>query len=295
MVEGTVLLVEDRVRGQRILLGEPLIEALAPEATPVRVRVTVRRAVPDLGPGDLLRVRAVLMPPSAPAAPGDFDYARHAFFERLGAVGYALGDPERIAAADGFTLAHQLARIRQHIAGEINAALPGTTGAVANALLTGLRAAIPDAVWLDMQASGLAHLLAISGLHLGLVAGALFFAVRIGIALAPPLALRLPGKKVAGAIALVGAFGYLLISGAPVPTQRALIMTGVALVAVMVDRNPFSMRLIAFAALLVLLLQPESLLGASFQMSFAAVVALIAAYETGIGRRPKRRAASTGA
>jgi competence protein ComEC len=152
--------------------------------------------------------------------------------------------------------------------------------------LTGLRGALPDHIWDQWAIAGIAHLLSISGLHLALVAGTLFFAVRIALALAPPLALRLPTKKLAALIALLGAFGYLLISGAPVPTQRAFAMTALALVAIMADRNPFSMRLVACAAILVLLLQPESLLGASFQMSFAAVVALIAVYETGVARRP---------
>ena len=110
--------------------------------------------------------------------------------------------------------------------------------------------------------------------------------MRVALALAPPLALRLPTKKLAALVALLGAFGYLLLSGAPVPTLRAFAMTGIGLVAIMADRNPFSMRLIAWAAMVVLLLQPDSLLGASFQMSFGAVVALIAVYETGLARRP---------
>ena len=154
------------------------------------------------------------------------------------------------------------------------------------ALLTGLRGALPDEIWDQWAIAGIAHLLSISGLHLALVAGTLFFAVRIALALAPPLALRLPAKKLAALLALLGAFGYLLISGGTVPTQRAFAMTALALLAVMVDRNPFSMRLVAWAAFVVLLLRPESLLGASFQMSFGAVVALIAAYETGVARRP---------
>jgi competence protein ComEC len=145
---------------------------------------------------------------------------------------------------------------------------------------------LPDQIWDQWAVAGIAHLLSISGLHLALVAGTLFFAVRVALALAPPLALRLPTKKLAALIALLGAFGYLLLSGAPVPTLRAFAMTALGLVAIMADRNPFSMRLIAWAAMMVLLLQPESLLGASFQMSFGAVVALIAVYETGLARRP---------
>ena len=282
-VEGEVALVDARLRGLRLLVEAPLIEGLAPEVTPTRVRFTVRET--GIAPGDLVRARVMLMPPSPPAAPGDFDFARRAFFERLGAVGYALGPVETIERHAG---ERWLAGARHRIAEQIREAVPGPEGAVAVALMTGLRGGIPDEVWDDMQAAGIAHLLAISGLHLGLVAGTIFFAIRIAIALVPPLALRIPGKKVAALIALFAAFGYLLLTGATVPTRRAFIMTALALVAIMFDRNPFSMRLVAFAGLIVLALQPESLLGPSFQMSFAAVVTLIAAYETGIGQRPDR-------
>lgn len=287
MVEGRVLLVEDRVGGRRLLLGEPVIEALPADRTPARVRVGVRGRDPVVWPGDRVRLRAMLLPPSPPVAPHGFDFARQAFFDRLGAVGYALSRLEVVATADATGLDLALARVRQRVAGAIGSAVEGPSGAVAVALLTGLRGAIPDRVWQDMQAAGIAHLLAISGLHLGLVAGTLFFAARIAIALCPPVALRIAGKKVAAGLALAGAFAYLLLTGATVPTQRAFVMTALMLLAVMVDRNPFSMRLVAWAALVVLLRQPESLLGASFQMSFAAVVALIAAYETGAARRPE--------
>jgi competence protein ComEC len=290
IVEGRVLLVEDRVRGDRLLLDQPLIESIEAAATPLRVRVSRRTAEPAVIAGDRVRMRAMLMPPSPPSAPHAFDFARQAFFEQIGAVGYALGDLERLGRASQWAWQLGLARLRQHIAGEIAAAVPGEAGAVANALLTGLRGAIPDHVWSDMQVAGIAHLLAISGLHLGLVAGTLFFAVRFALALSPPLALRLPTKKVAAVLALAGAFVYLLLTGMTVPTQRAFTMTALMLLAVMADRNPFSMRLVAWAALVVLVLQPESLLGASFQMSFAAVVALIAVYETGVGYRPDRAA-----
>jgi competence protein ComEC len=290
MLDGRVLLVEERVRGQRLLLDQPRIEDIEAAATPLRVRVSRRDGEPPVIAGDRVRMRAMLMPPSPPGAPHGFDFARHAFFEQLGAVGYALGDVQRIEQAHQWTWQLGLARLRQHIAGTIAAAVPGDPGAVATALLTGLRGAIPEHVWHDMQVAGIAHLLAISGLHLGLVAGTLFFAVRFALALSPPLALRLPTKKIAAALALAGAFVYLLLTGMTVPTQRAFTMTALMLIAVMADRNPFSMRLVAWAALVVLLFEPESLLGASFQMSFAAVVGLIAVYETGVGQRPDRAA-----
>jgi competence protein ComEC len=281
-----VLLVEERVRGQRLLLGAPAIAGLAPADTPATIRVSTRSGAPPLEPGDRIRLRAFLMPPSPPVEPGGFDFARHAYFMQLGAVGYALGPPEMLSRAEARSWSLALSALRQAIAERITEVVPGPAGAIGVALLVGLRGALPDEIWDQWAIAGIAHLLSISGLHLALVAGTLFFCARIALALAPPLALRLPTKKIAALLALTGAFGYLLISGAPVPTQRAFIMTTLMLIAVMIDRNPFSMRLVAFAALVVLLLEPETLLGASFQMSFGAVVALIAVYETGVARRP---------
>ncbi|MDH3660768.1 MAG: ComEC family competence protein [Alphaproteobacteria bacterium] len=285
-IEGEVLLVEARVKGDRLVLGDLTIDDLPSKATPARVRFSRRQAEPPLTPGDRIRVRAMLMPPSPPSEPRGFDFARKAFFEQLGAVGYGLGSPVVLDRDTSWAVGKALATLRQALAEHIAGTIPGAAGAVATALLTGLRGAIPDHVWQDMQAAGMAHLLAISGLHLGLVAGTVFFAARIVMALIPPIALRLPTKKLAAAIALIVALIYLLLTGATVPTQRAFIMTALMLLAVMVDRNPFSMRLVAFAAFAVLMTQPESLIGASFQMSFAAVIALIAVYETGVGRAP---------
>ncbi|MGH6900548.1 MAG: ComEC/Rec2 family competence protein [Geminicoccaceae bacterium] len=285
-VEAQVLLVEERVRGQRLLLGAPAIEGLDPADTPATIRVSTRTAEPPLEPGDRIRLRAFLMPPSPPVEPGGFDFARYAYFMQLGAVGYALGQPEVLSRAESRSWSLALSALRQAIAERISEAVPGPAGAIGVALLVGLRGALPDEIWDQWAIAGIAHLLSISGLHLALVAGTLFFSARIALALAPPLALRVPAKKLAALLALIGTFGYLLLSGMPIPTQRSFISTALMLLAVMVDRNPFSMRLVACAAIVVLLLQPESMLGASFQMSFGAVVALIAVYETGVAKRP---------
>jgi competence protein ComEC len=138
----------------------------------------------------------------------------------------------------------------------------------------------------------LAHLLSISGLHMVLVAGTIVGALRYALALIEPLALRVPARKVAAVVAIAVAAGYMLLAGATVPTQRAFIMIAIALLAVIVDRDPVSMRLLAWAALVVLTLRPESILGASFQLSFAAVTALIAVYETPAVRARLRVAAA---
>lgn len=278
---GRVAEVETLPEATRVTLEKPRLTRVAPHRTPERVRVRVR-AAPDLVPGQWLSVRAVLSPPPAPAAPGAYDFQRAAFFQRLGAVGFAVSPVEIVAepaddAAGSFALALQ--RLRQNVTATVRAAIGGPAGAVAAALMTGDRAAIPKDLMDAIRDSGLAHLLAISGLHIGLVAGILFIGVRGTLALVPPLALRYPIKKWAAVAAIPGAAAYALISGATVPTQRAFLMIGLVLIAVVVDRRGLSMRLVAWAALVVLALQPESLLGPSFQMSFAAVVALIAGWE----------------
>ena len=290
-VTGRVVGVERLPKGVRLVLDRPRIPGLAPADTPARVRLRLRSdPAAEAAIGEWIVLRAMLRPPPPPAAPGAFDFQRHAYFLRLGAVGFALGRARRIAppgdAPPGTTSSWGLAieGLRTSIAERVRDRIDGPAGTVAAALMTGDRRAIPDDVIGAMRDAGLAHLLAISGLHIGLVAGLLFFGVRAALALVPALALRHPIKKWAAVAALVGAFGYLLISGATVPTQRAFLMIGLVLFAVLVDRRAISMRLVAWAALMVLLIAPDSLLGPSFQMSFAAVIALIATYEGLRGR-----------
>ncbi len=283
-VEGRIAELEPRDPGVRLVLDRLAVEGLAPAATPERVRLTLRHGAEPLEVGQRIRLKAVLQPPRGPVVPGGFDHARHAWFERLGGVGWALGRPTLLEAppAGGFALA--LARLRARLAERFVEALPGPTGAVAAALVTGVRAGIDDATWQDFQRSGLAHLLAISGLHMSLVAGTVLLVGRWLFALVPPIAERVPARKPAAVLALSAAFFYLLISGATVPTQRAFLMVAVALLAILVDREPLSMRLLAWAATVVLLLRPEAVTGPSFQLSFAAVLALIAVWEQ-LGRK----------
>lgn len=284
-LEGRIVLAEPRERGERLTLDRLEIEELSPARTPARVRVTVRERLEDLGPGDRVALLARLQRPSAPLLPGAFDYARRAWFERLGGIGYAYGGVTLLDEARQPEGA-DIAALRRSIALRVKEVVPGDSGAVAAALLTGLRADIPQHVWRHMQLSGLAHLLAISGLHLGLVGGTVFIVLRYLLPLWPALALRFTVKKLAAAAALFTVFVYLLLAGATIPTQRAFLMVGTGLLAIMLDRNPFSMRLVACAALAILLYQPETLLGPSFQMSFAAVLALVAFYEN----RPREKA-----
>ena len=282
IVTGRVVESEVRDNGRRLVLDRVRIAGLDPEATPARVRISLRGAGVQPIPGEWVRLRGSLSPPGAPAAPGAFDFARQAYFKRLGGLGFAFGpaqviDPPAGEGAGGWMIA--IGRFRQHVTARLRAGLEGQAGAVAAALLTGERGAIAKDVLAAVRDAGLAHLLAISGLHIGLFAGILFFAARALLAACEPLALSYPIKKWAACAALAATAFYLLLSGATIPTQRAFLMGALVIVAILLDRTGVSMRSVAWAAVAVLLVQPESLLGASFQMSFAAMIALVAAFE----------------
>ncbi len=290
-VTGRVVVAERLLRGRRVTLERLRISVLPPPETPERVRIRLNGAQPDFRPGDWITVRASLAPPPPPAAPGAFDFQRHSYFKRIGAVGFSFGPAKIIRSAyeDGVASPSlYIANLRHDISTWIRQHLQGDTGALATALMTGERGGIPADVMQNMRDSGLAHLLAISGLHIGLVAGILFFTFRAVLALIGPLVLRYPIKKWAAAVSIAGALFYALIAGATVPSQRAFLMIALVLTAVVLDRQGLSMRMVAWAAVIVLLLQPESLLGPSFQLSFAAVAALIAAYEVITHHRRRR-------
>ncbi|HSV28902.1 MAG TPA: ComEC/Rec2 family competence protein, partial [Candidatus Omnitrophota bacterium] len=275
MVGGLAEEVEILAGGsQRVTLSESWIDGMA---APPRIRIRLKPDAPAVAVGNRITVRALLTPPPQPAMPGAFDFARHAWFQGLGAVGHAIGQPEIEPAEAGFGLG--LNAFRQALTARIHEALPGPEGGVAAALITGEQSGIAQPVLDAYRDSGLAHLLSISGLHMTMVAGLVFFVVRGGLALVPSIALRHPIKKWAAVVALVATFLYMLMAGSPVPAQRSFLMTAIVLVAVLLDRQAMSMRLVAWAAVAVLALSPEAVVGPSFQMSFAAVVALIAAYE----------------
>lgn len=282
VVEGRVVEISQSAAGRpRLLLENPRVEGLAADATPVRVRVTLGsvRYGQGLRPGDWIAVPARLTPPGGPVEPGGFDFARAAWFEELGAVGLGRGPAERIDGPPPATLQGRLAlardRARARVGDWLRAGVAGEAGAFAAAIATGDRAGLPPDAVAALRDSGLAHLLAISGLHMAIVCGLVFGVVRVGAALRP----HVRGKALAAVAALAAGAAYLLLSGSGVATQRAFVMAAVAFSAMLLDRPAVTMRALAAAAFVVLAVAPQSVLSVGFQMSFAATVALVAGHE----------------
>lgn len=262
----------------RILLSQVTVENLDPQMTPSKVRLRLRTDY-DLKVGQRISAMAKLMPPSEPLMPGGFSFRRHLYFQSIGAVGFIYKNVEVLEGTSKFQMQNMIETARHKVTEKIYNVLPPEKAGVATALMNGYRAGLSDDEQDVLREAGLAHLLAISGLHIGLVCGAIFFFLRLVMASCGNFALHHPIKKYAAIAALVGGLLYMFLAGATVPTQRAMLMSAVVFGAIIIDRSPISLRLVAFAAFVVLIISPYSLLSASFQLSFAAVTALIAFYE----------------
>ncbi len=289
-VSGWLEHIEARAAGGwRLIVRPDRISRIKPSQLPKRIQLTARMKVSHFEPGDGISFRAILLPPPGPARPGGFSYARMAWFKQIGASGFIVSRPEKVMAGtqgSGARIKAWVSRLRAAVTARIIAALPAMEGGMAAALITGDKGALDHQLRSEMRDSGLAHLLAISGLHMGLFGGVLFIIVRALLALSPYLTLKYPIKKWAAVIALIGSAAYLVLSGGSIATQRAFIMISIMFIAILLNRRALSMRNVAIAAMLVLLIRPESLFSVSFQMSFAAVIALIAVYETGLFQLP---------
>jgi len=210
---GLVVDADQRERGWRIIVTPDPLPGLMPDEQPRRVRISIPPNSDPVQPGDRVRMRARLYPAPAQVVPGGWDLQRALYFAGIGAVGYSFGPARRVEApgeARGVGWRDRLQRLRNEMTARINAALPGSIGGVASALITGKRGTMSEEVAQGFRDSGLAHLLVISGLHLALVGGFVFVTVRAGLALIPPVALRWPIKKIAALLALIVMFFYLL-------------------------------------------------------------------------------------
>ncbi len=248
---------------------------------PFRARVSLRGDA-NPRPGEAIKLRALLGPPPEPASPGGYDFARASYFQAVGASGFALSKAERIEGRElplDMKFRAPLADLRATIGQRIIAVLPGQTGEIAAALTVGQTAGLDEGSMYDLRGSGLAHVISISGLHMSLVAGAVFWFLRWLLALFPSLALRYSTRALAGGTALFCVTVYLALSGASVAAVRSYLMIAVVFLAILLNRPALSLRNVALAGLLILIVMPDSLIDISFQMSFAATAALIAGYE----------------
>jgi len=281
-VTGRAVTVARSARSRLVLVLAPEeIEGLAPGKMPRLLRLSVPEKAGAPPPGARLRFRARLAPLPSPVAPGAFDYGRSLWLSGIGGTGRVtsqaitvLDGPQLIAPIDGW-----LAGLRAAMGARIHAALAEPYASFAEALITGERSTIPPEINKSLLVSGLFHILSISGLHMWLVAGGVFWSARAALALVPGLALRFPIRKWAAAAALLMGLFYMLLAEGGVATARSFIMVAIVFFAIIVDRPAVSVRNLALAALVILVLDPEAAIEASFQMSFLAVLGLVAFYE----------------
>jgi competence protein ComEC len=278
-VEGRIVALDRSASDAvRVTLDRVVLRDVRPTRTPDRVRVSLHGPPATLAPGQRIMTTGHLSPPQGPVEPGGFDFRQYAWFQELGAVGYTRNPVLTVAQAENGVVGLRVFSLRMAISARIQQILPGDVGGFAAAVTTGDRSAMSQSALAALRASNLAHLLAISGLHMGLLAGFVFGLLRVILVVVPAVGLRIPVKKIAAIGALITAAGYLALSGGNVATERAFVMAAVVLCAVLVDRRALSLRAVAMAALIVLSLRPEALLGPGFQMSFAATTALVAVF-----------------
>lgn len=281
---GTVVSRETRASGVRVVLEVTSVNGKSSGAVvfPKKVRVRIPAASPART-GTLVRLKARLFPPAGPVVPGGYDFSLRAYFSQIGATGFSFGVPEVLEAQSlpaGLRLTAVVGEMRSWFANRITKILGGRPEAgLVVALLVGDRSGISDPQEENLRAAGLAHILAISGLHMALFAGGTYGAVLFLLALFPPVALRWPIHKIAAVLALAAAVFYLVLSGASIATQRSFLMIGLVFLGVLTGRRGLTLRSVALAALFLLGLAPERLLFPGFQMSFAAVICLVAVYE----------------
>ena len=279
---GYVEEVDLRPVGARMVIAVKSADGMPAAKVPRRVRVTTRKT-PDVAAGDYVALKARLLPPSHASLPGGYDFARDAFFAGVGAVGSTLGTIKILPPPADASLRQRFAaaidHARNRLAVRVDRVIGGDEGAIAAAMVTGKRDFLSNDAKDLIREAGIFHIITISGVQMTLVAGILFVVARRLLALSPTLALNYPIKKWAALVAMAGSFLYDIATGSRVGTERALVMTLIVLGAVLLDRRALTMRNLAFAVLAVIAIEPEAILGVSFQLSFAAVAALVAVME----------------
>ncbi len=275
--------VEKRAEGNHVVVTEFTLPGRGVRGTPEKLRITLPSAhgLPEVG--QRISVRVIVRPPALPPVPGGFQFQRALYFQSIGGTGFAVGRWQAESTDAPLTWRTRVhawtESLRRHIGDRVTRAVSGDHGTVAAALINGEQSAIPQDLQEAYRIAGIAHLLSISGVHMSLLAGIIFLVVRRGLALWPWIALRTDTKKIAAYIGLAATGFYLIVSGASVPAVRSFIMIAIVFAAVLLDRTALSVRSIAWAALILMAFLPDAIVGASFQMSFLAVLSLICLYE----------------
>ncbi|MEM9277009.1 MAG: ComEC/Rec2 family competence protein [Pseudomonadota bacterium] len=284
VVSGVVLLIDQNRRGSpRMVLRPVKIGGLSQQQLPNKIRLSTTSREQGFKTGMQVEGLARLQPVSGPVYPGSYDFSFHSWFSGLGGSGFFMGAPAIVTQHPTLDVTEQIAvtvnGIRDLIEQRIVDAIPGAGGDVAVALITGDKSRIPEDVQQSLRNTGLAHILAISGLHMALVTLTIISSLRFVFSLSPRLVLNYPVKKWAACGGFLGATLYLFLSGGGIAKQRAWILISVMLLAVLLDKRAITMRSVAVSACIILLISPESLFAPGFQMSFAAVASLVAGYE----------------
>lgn len=284
-VSGVISQVDQSQSGAlRVTLDVPRLHRSSAKVENIRFSLRdTRFYTPQVG--DYVTAQVTLFPPSSPAQPYGFDFRRYAFFKSLSANGYARSGLVVIEEKADISGAQRLAN---HIETRLNATMSPLGAGFSGAIFLGRRAYLDPEMKEALRQTNLSHLLAISGLHVGILTGFVFMLTRRGLGLVPRIARTWPVKKLAAGTALMFILGYLQFTGHATATQRAVFMASIALIAVMVDLRILNRRNVVLAAFLLLGLRPESLLEQGFQMSFSATLALVIGFQTWGGYLPKK-------
>lgn len=275
-VKGTVEDIQYASSGGRITLSQLYVRDLKKAERDIRIKVTVKTNIDDISIGDIVSFKGTLMPPMAPSIPDGFDYRTFAYYQKIGGTGYATS--RLIIKNKGEVNSHFIEKLRQAAISRILEILPQPSASIASGMLVGDSSYLKQKVYEKIKVAGIAHVIAISGMHMVVVVSIIFFVFRWLCSLSNYISLRFDAKKVAAIISIIGSLFYLILAGNPVSAQRAYIMSSLVLLAIVLNRRSQAMHSLAISCTILLLLTPESLLNPSLQMSVAACFGLIWSY-----------------
>lgn len=279
-VSGVIHRVEPKSDGYRITLKDVTVDGITSDKTPRMIRLNYNQKEPHMRVGDVVKGYAYLVPPIVPAEAGAYNFARAAWFMRIGAIGRLVELTEYRVEKDRSALHIWFEDLRSFISKRIQDVLPKETAAITVPIVIGDQGLVSPKQYELYRIAGIIHVLSVSGFHLTLLSLLVFGLIRGGFALIPKLANYVNTKKVAAFLSLLLTLFYLFISGLQIPAVRSFIMIAVFLIAVLFDRSAISLRTAVLAGCAILLIWPESLINSGFQLSFIAVFAMLSLYET---------------